>query len=171
MSNLTQYLDENYPSSNRSSIINLDLSNKNFVGNVEDLDSSFINSGGSHSYYMLRELDLSNKKYYSSSKHRTITGTTSNNNPATSHPNDNLGLKIGLSVGIIAAFLLELVTFLCYKYKIRKNELRYCEYHDRQKVMFFHSYYADEEDIINEKLFPSAQLTNFALSSKEIVLG
>ncbi|RHZ45401.1 hypothetical protein Glove_680g17 [Diversispora epigaea] len=84
MANATQYLDKNYPSSNRSSVINLDLSNKNFVGdliingfinlqklnysfnnfngsislsdcgNLEDLDSSFINAQESQWYDMAK---------------------------------------------------------------------------------------------------------------------
>ncbi|RHZ45396.1 hypothetical protein Glove_680g18 [Diversispora epigaea] len=41
MANATQYLDENYPSSNRSLVTNLDISNKNFVGNL--IISGFVN--------------------------------------------------------------------------------------------------------------------------------
>ncbi|CAG8594703.1 9847_t:CDS:2 [Diversispora eburnea] len=86
MANATQYLEENYPSSNRTSITNLDLSNKNFVGdltisgfvnlqklnysfnnfngeitlknyqNLEDIDSSYINTYGSHNYDYMTKL-------------------------------------------------------------------------------------------------------------------
>ncbi|CAG8449337.1 2700_t:CDS:2 [Diversispora eburnea] len=72
MANATQYLNVNYPSSNRSSIINLDLSNKNFVGdltisgfvNLQKLNYSFNNFNGtitlgSDSYFNLEELDSS----------------------------------------------------------------------------------------------------------------
>ncbi|RHZ45388.1 hypothetical protein Glove_680g21 [Diversispora epigaea] len=254
MANLTLYLDENYPVSNRSSVTNLDLSNKNFVGNLtisgfvnlqklnysinnfngsislrdcgnlEDLDGSFINAWGSHWYSMaklkklklsnnrltavdisgsanlaylefnsnlLTELDLSNSENYvevncsnnptlskiylpdnfvpvlfdcrdttlgqvtfsnssvfdcqkniivsaaststkipsptkSTSTKITSTFTNSKSTPiindGSSTTKNNLGLKIGLSVGIIAMFLLGIVAFLCYRRRIRKKE-------------------------------------------------
>ncbi|CAG8449351.1 2701_t:CDS:2 [Diversispora eburnea] len=169
MANATQYLEENYPSSNSINLSNL--------GNLEELDSSFINSGRSHSYYMrklkklklsnnritelnlfgssnlayfecdnnlLSELDLSNmfdcqkntflsQTITTTTSKKTQSTTTTRNNSVTATPtighlattpttNNNLGLKIGLSVvGIIAIFLLGLVTFLCYKYRVRRQ--------------------------------------------------
>ncbi|RHZ45389.1 hypothetical protein Glove_680g20 [Diversispora epigaea] len=236
MANLTQYLDENYPVSNRSSVINLDLSNKNFVGdaiiigfvniltlnysfnnfngsmhlidseNLEDIDGSFINAGGKHWYSLgklkklklsnnrltaidisespniaylefnsnlLSSLDLRNSEKYvevncsnnpslseitfpssfdpvlfdcrdtslgqvtfpnssvfdcqkniivsTTTTMATTTRTTKATATETQTPNNNLGLKIGLSVGIIAMFLFGLITFLYYKYRIRKK--------------------------------------------------
>ncbi|RHZ45400.1 hypothetical protein Glove_680g16 [Diversispora epigaea] len=243
MANATQYLEEHYPISNRSSITNLDLSSKNFVGDliisgfvnlqklnysfnnfyggitikdwesIEDIDGSSINTEFNYSFAtssklkrlklsnnriaelnlsgslnlayldcngnLLNALDLSNSEKYvevncsnnpnlskitfSSSfvpalfdcrdtylgqvifsnssvfdcQKNTILpqNTTTSNNPvtptisnnpvtatATPTTNNNLGLKIGLSVvGIIVIFLLGLVTFLCYRRRIRTS--------------------------------------------------
>ncbi|RHZ45399.1 hypothetical protein Glove_680g15 [Diversispora epigaea] len=91
MANLTLYMDKNYPVSNRSSVTNLDLSSKNFVGNLtisgfvnlqklkysfnnfdaislRDCgnleDGSFVNSWGSYECYMIKfiKLNLSNNQ-------------------------------------------------------------------------------------------------------------
>ncbi|RHZ45393.1 hypothetical protein Glove_680g28 [Diversispora epigaea] len=70
MANGTQYLEEHYPVSNRSSVTNLDISNKNFVGdltisgfvNLQKLNYSFNNLNGIISLrgsYLIEDFDES----------------------------------------------------------------------------------------------------------------
>ncbi|CAG8449313.1 2698_t:CDS:2 [Diversispora eburnea] len=146
MANATQYLEENYPSSIRASITDLDLSNKNFVGdltisgfvnlqklnysfnnfngsinvvnfsNIQELDSSSINNARDHVYANMNKLQRNtkfskgqvtfpNSSVFDCQKNILLPpGIQPTNNPETPPPNDNLGLKIGLSVGIISAY-------------------------------------------------------------------